>query len=177
MSSLVDFLRKFNLPLTLQYSQEAEWAGTYPTCQKTNKSTKKYGHLPEKEAEATPWEKLCMDLIGPYQIKNKANNQTPRLWCVTVLDPATGWFEMKEFKDKEAITVKLGWLAIHGLLTDLIYDRGTEFMGEFAKMIGEDYRRKHRGATIRIPQANSILERIHQTLGNIIRTFELHDYD
>jgi len=49
--------------------------------------------------------KLCVDLIGPYHIKNKANNQTLRLWCVTMIDPATGWFEMKEFKDKEAITM------------------------------------------------------------------------
>jgi len=24
---------------------------------------------------------------------------------MTVIDPATGWFEMKELKDKEAITV------------------------------------------------------------------------
>jgi len=45
-------------------------------------STKKYGHLPEKEAEATPWEKLCMYMIGPYHIKNKANIQILRLGCV-----------------------------------------------------------------------------------------------
>jgi len=42
-------------------------------------------------------------------------------------------------------------------------------------MLEEDYGIKLRGATTRSPQANSILERIHQTLGNITRTFELHD--
>jgi len=46
-------------------------------------------------------------------------------------------------------------------------------MGEFAKMIEEDYGIKHRGATTKDPQANSILERVHQTLGNITRTYEL----
>jgi len=45
--------------------------GTCLTCQKTKKSTKQCGHLPEKQAEATPWEKLCVDLIGPYHIKMK----------------------------------------------------------------------------------------------------------
>jgi len=31
----------------------------------------------EKVAEATPWEKLYVDLIDPYHIKNKqVNNQT-----------------------------------------------------------------------------------------------------
>jgi len=58
---------------------------------------------------------------------------------------------------------------------ELAYDRGTEFMGEFAKMIENDYGIIRKGTTVRNPQANSILERVHQTLGNIIRTFELHD--
>ena len=40
-------------------------------CQRTKESTKKYGLLPAKEAEDTPWEKLCVDLIGPYKIKIK----------------------------------------------------------------------------------------------------------
>jgi hypothetical protein len=38
-------------------------------CQKTKRSNKKYGHLPPKEAEADPWDILCVDLIGPYTIK------------------------------------------------------------------------------------------------------------
>ena len=47
-------------------------------------------------------------------------------------------------------------------------------MAEFAQMIENDYGIKRKGSTTRNPQANSIIERIHQTLGNIIRTFELH---
>jgi len=49
--------------------------------------------------------KQCVDLIGLYHIKNKNNNQILRLWCVTMTDPATGWFEIKELKDKEAISI------------------------------------------------------------------------
>ena len=48
-------------------------------------------------------------------------------------------------------------------------------MGDFANMIADDYGITKRPITVRNPQANSIIERIHQTLGNIIRTFELHD--
>ena len=50
----------------------------------------------------------------------------------------------------------------------------TEFLREFADMIKDDYGIKKKGTTVRNPQANAILERIHQTLGNILRTFELH---
>jgi hypothetical protein len=33
------------------------------TCQlNKRKTSKKFGHLPEKEAEAIPWDKMCIDL-------------------------------------------------------------------------------------------------------------------
>ena len=47
-------------------------------------------------------------------------------------------------------------------------------MKDFANMIKEDYGIKQIQITTWNPQANAIIERIHQTLGNIIRTFELH---
>ena len=41
-------------------------------------------------------------------------------------------------------------------------------------MIHNDYGIKRRPATTRNPQAKSVIERVHQTLGNIIR---IYDYD
>ena len=38
---------------------------TCAICQTQKKQSKKYGLLPEKEAEAMPWDRLCVDLIGP----------------------------------------------------------------------------------------------------------------
>ena len=60
--------------------------------------------LPEKIAETIPWDKLCVDLIGPYQIRRKG---LPTLICrcVTMIDPATGWFEIHQYDDKRSITV------------------------------------------------------------------------
>jgi len=118
------------------------------------------------------------DLIN---IKNKSNNQILRLWYLTMIDPATGWFNLKELKDKEAISVanlvEQTWLTRYLWPSKIVFDRGTEFMGQFAQMIEEDYGIICQGTTTRNPQANSIIERIHQTLGNIIRTFELHESD
>ena len=46
------------------------------TCQRTKQPNKKYGKLPAKLSEDIPWNKLCVDLIGPYGIrrKGKKNN-------------------------------------------------------------------------------------------------------
>ena len=65
----------------------------------TKRDTKKDGLLPEKTADDQPWEKLCVDLIGPNTLKRK-HKEALRLWCATMIDPATGWFAMIEIKTK-----------------------------------------------------------------------------
>ena len=58
-------------------------------CQRTKRKPLKYGLLPPKQAEAKPWDVLCVDLIGPYKIKRKGKEDLV-LKAVTMIDPATG---------------------------------------------------------------------------------------
>jgi len=66
-----------------------------PICQRNKKKQKKYGHLPPKEAEAIPWDKLCVDTIGTYKIRRRGK-PVLTCTCVTMIDPATGWFELQQ---------------------------------------------------------------------------------
>ena len=56
-----------------------------------------------------------------------------------MIDPAISWFEMKPLINKKAITVadivEQNWLTRYPWPETLIYDRGSEFLGEFAQMI------------------------------------------
>ena len=63
------------------------------SCQFNKHKHKHYGHLPPKEAGAQIWDKMCIDLIGPYKIWGKGQ---PDLVCkcVTMIDPPSGWFEI-----------------------------------------------------------------------------------
>ena len=45
-------------------------------------------------------------------------------------------------------------------------DRGSEFKAEFYSMITTDYNIKPKAITTRNPQANAIIERVHQTINN-----------
>ena len=109
------------------------------TCQLTKRKTISYGKLPAKTAEADPWEVLCVDLIGPYQIKNKKSKEDIKLHAVTMIDPASGWFEIVQIQNKEAHTVaevvEQTWFSRYPWHTQIILDRGTKFMGEFTTMI------------------------------------------
>ena len=84
---------------------------------------------------------------------------------------------MKEIDKKIASTVanivEQRWLTRYPWLPVITYNRGTEFMAEFAKMIKEEYEIERKPISSRNPQANAVLERIHQTIGNMIKSFQI----
>ena len=41
------------------------------SCQINKCKKQKYGKVPTKQVIDTPWEYLCVDLIGPYTLKGK----------------------------------------------------------------------------------------------------------
>ena len=63
-----------------------------------------YGWLPPKEAEAMPWDKMCIDLIGPYSIKRKGK-ETFICKCITMIELTTGWFEIHQYDNKISMTI------------------------------------------------------------------------
>ena len=95
-------------------------------CQFLKRGKKKYGKLPPKQAEAQPWETLCVDLIGEYKFTTAekesryrmttTEGRTVHLRAVTMIDPATGWIEIREVDsaraDLVANQVELAWLTI-----------------------------------------------------------------
>eukprot|EP00957_Ditylum_brightwellii_P157155 11961425-Ditylum_brightwellii.AAC.1 len=129
------------------------------------------GHLPAKQAEINPWDTLYVDIIGPYTIHRKVTHKNGKkkkdftLWCVAMIDPTTGWFEMAEIKTKRVDTVsnvvEITWLTRYPYPTQVVLDREKQFIAELTEMIASDYGVKKRPITARNPQANNIIERIH----------------
>jgi Integrase zinc binding domain len=80
----------------------AIYVKTCRTCQLCKKTRKTYGHLPPKDVEATvPWNRVNIDLIGPLNVKTKSKKSYV-LNALTMIDPATGWFEIAEIKERTA---------------------------------------------------------------------------
>jgi hypothetical protein len=56
---------------------------------------------------------VAVNLIVPYNIKHKNAKKPLTLWAVTMIDPATGWFEIASIDTKRANvsanTVKQTW--------------------------------------------------------------------
>ena len=147
-------------------------------CQLYKGQKKKYGHLPVKDVEVQPWKTLCVDLIGPYTVRTKKGVQS--LHAMTMFDPATSWFEVVEIPNKKAITcanlVENTWLCRYPRPHQCIFDNGSEFLGaDFANTL-DSYGIQRVPTTIKNPAANMV-ERVHQTLGNLLRVYELEQYE
>ena len=116
-----------------------------------------------------------------------------------MIDPASSWFEIvelpvtefesitdsvnkKDSKTKEAYFDKSSfmisnlvnkcWFSRYPRCTNIIYDNGSEFKLHFETLC-DTYGVKRKPTTIKNPQANAILERVHQVLMAMIRTSEI----
>ena len=145
-------------------------------CQMSKKGRKRYGHLPPKTAETIPWARVNVDLIGEYIIKTPT--KVHKLRAMTMIDPATGWFEIAPVKDPNSHTTQRildsMWLSRYPRPKEIGFDGGSEFKWLFLDLCN-NYGMKPKRTTAHNPQGNSIIERLHAVLGNAFRTFELEN--
>ncbi len=59
----------------------------------------------------------------------------------------------------------------------MVMDCRPEFMAEFQAMLQEDCATSVSASAERNPQSNTIIECVHQTIGNMSHTFRVHDND
>eukprot|EP00957_Ditylum_brightwellii_P089188 6792147-Ditylum_brightwellii.AAC.1 len=64
------------------------------------------------------------------------------------------------------------WLTRYPWSQKVMLDRGMEFMKDFITLVQDKYGIKCKPITTRNPQANSIVERAHQTIGNLLLMFK-----
>jgi hypothetical protein len=95
------------------------------------------------------------------------------LHALTMIDPATGWFEIAEIDIKQANEIinrlEFSWLTRYPWPTEIIMDRGREFAAEVCDALKNEYGITGKLITMQNPQANSILKRVHKVLHNMVR--------
>jgi hypothetical protein len=118
--------------------------------------------------------------------------------ALTMIDPATSWFEVVELplvrrlktitvngkessfieeifdKISECIArlVNKTWLSRYPRCRYIINNNGSEFKLNF-EYLCETYGIKRKPTTVKNPQVNAILEHLHQVLGHMLRTSKL----
>jgi hypothetical protein len=101
-------------------------------------------------------------------------NKTVEFRALTIIDLVTNLVELVRINSKKSRDVTFAfvntWLARYPKPVSCIYDQGTEFTGyEFQDMLERTDIEK-RMTTAKNPQSNAICERMHQSVGNSLRT-------
>jgi hypothetical protein len=76
----------------------ANFVQVYPVCRRSKQMIKEYGWLTPKETESSCWDKMCIELIGPYTICR--NEKGSHIKFFTMIDYSVGWFEIHKYDDK-----------------------------------------------------------------------------
>lgn len=148
-----------------------EYVKTCDTCQRCKATQAEYGELPERVADFIPWGSIAVDLVGPWKFRDRHGFEH-QFHALTIIDVVTNYVEIVRLDNKTAEHVSAQfrnqWLARYPRPNTVIFDPGTEFKGAFREQLTQ-FGITPAPTTTKNPQANAIVERLHQTIGDVLR--------
>ena len=142
------------------------------TGQRFKADTRGYGHLPARQVRGRPWEQVDVDLIGPWTVQTRTG-KTYEFNALTCIDRFTGLPELIRIENKTAAHVadkfKECWLCRYPRPETCVHDNGKEFLGDFGRLL-YSFGISDVSTLPYTPTANSICERMHREVGNLLRS-------
>jgi len=165
-----------------------ELVRTCATCQKCKlTAVKKYGKIPlPTHQNVAAWEEVHVDLIGPWDVRYNSSSMPGRstiekIHALTSIDKATGWPEFIAIQNKTSHHIALlfnsEWLCRYPRPARVVFDNGTEFTGSEFQELLNSYGIKPVPTTVRNRRSNGVIERVHLTMGDMLRTMTFYGSD
>lgn len=135
--------------------------------------TKLFGYL----ISDTPFKKIGIDIYGPCDFaKFSRMNKTGYFYIITIVDyfsRITMFFPTERIRGKEIVkTLQTKWIEKYEKPQEIVTDQGRQFMSDAYIEFCENNNIKRITTTPYNPTANSIVERVHGTLGYILRIYK-----
>jgi hypothetical protein len=119
-----------------------------------------------------PWADIAVDLIGPW--KATIHGHDLSFQALTIIDTVTNYCELIRINNKSARHVALqlenAWLSRYPRPVRCLFDQGGEFIGHDFVRVLHNHGITPVPLTVKNPQSNAICERLHLTVGNVLRT-------
>ena len=145
-------------------------------CQRVKSGVRGYGHFPPRQVTLLPWEQNDVDLIGPWRIEvggTRAQRNSYEFYALTCIDRVIGFPDAVRIDRKTSAHVadkyKEVWLSRYPRPVATAHDLGGEFIGPEFQNLLHDFAISDLPTTSRNPTANGIVERMHLTIGNVLR--------
>lgn len=141
------------------------------TCQVVGKPNSKIPVAPLKPIPAVgePFSRVIIDCVGPLP-RSKSGNE----YLLTIMDSVTRFPEaipMRNITAKSVIKALVKFFTTFGLPREVQSDQGSNFMSNMFRQVLKELGIKHQISAAYHPESQGALERFHQTLKNMIRTY------
>ena len=148
---------------------------TCDECQRYKNPGIGIGHLPPRDETAVPFEQIAIDTMGPWNIIIPGYGKVT-INAYSIIDTCTNLCELKRATQMnptglESVRVlEDTWLSRYPKPVRIIYDQGTEYRNiDFESyLISQGI--TGRPCTVKNPQSNAILERVHDVIKTSLRT-------
>lgn len=150
----------------------AEYVSSCDFCQRYKDVGRRQGLLAPQLQVSVPFEEVAVDLIGPWTV-DVPNFGTIEFNALTYICTFSTMVEITRIDNKEsqyiAMKFENEWLSRYPKPTRVIFDNGGEFIGATFQSMLITNGIKPVPSTSKNPQSNAIIERMHKTIGAMIR--------
>ena len=137
-------------------------------CQKVDKGVKTaYTPLEPVPFPEGPWEKLGLDIVGPFE---KAPLNTK--FAVSLIDYHSKWPEVgfvEKVTSQCVITFLTSVFSREGFPLEIVTDHGPQFISKEFESFLEERKIAHCLSSVYYPQANGAVERLNSVLKNAVQ--------
>jgi Integrase zinc binding domain/Integrase core domain len=149
----------------------AEYCRTCHTCQLIGKPNQTIPPAPLHPVPAfeEPFSRIIIDCVGPLP-KTKSGHQ----YLLTIMCAATRFPEavpLRKIKTPNIVKALIKFFTVFGLPREVQSDQGTNFTARLFKQVMKQLGVKQCMSSAYHPESQGALERFHQTLKNMIRTY------
>lgn len=156
----------------------ATFCKTCDACQRYKNPGIGIGHLATRQEIRVPWEEIAIDTIGPWNIQIPTIGKVS--FCAfTIIDNCTNLLELKRASKSNPTGIEAvhalddAWLSRYPKPVRCVFDQGTEYKNIDFESHLISLGIKPVPTSVKNPQANAILERVHDVMKTAMRT-ELH---
>ena len=144
---------------------------TCHTCQltgKPNQSIKPAPLCPIPVVEQ-PFEHLIIDCVGPLPHSKRGNNYLLTVMCQVTRYPAA--YPLRTITTKSVVKALTQFISVFGIPKIIQSDQGSNFTSHMFAEILQQLQIKHNKASAYHAQSQGALERFHQTLKSLLRSY------
>lgn len=121
-------------------------------------------------SKTVPFNTVHIDVIGPYNLPERGEDK----YVLTILDPVSRQLEIVLLKTKDLEEISAAFdtqqLCQYPRPNCCVHNQEREFISQEFQELLQSYRITDVSTTVKNSQGNAMVEQVHQTIGNAIKT-------